>query len=407
MCQRSAPSHTSKSGTNFRGTDPLCYPYPLNLFEYQGKQLLARSGVSVPEGRVAGTPDEAAEITQSFGAKVVVKAQVRTGGRGKAGGVIVAEDPQAARDAAESILNLSIKGHRVTWVLVEKAVDITGERYTSVMLDRRSRSHLFIVCPRGGVDIESLAVEEPEALLKLPVDPLLGLARFQVNRMVKFLEIDPALRPAAERFVQDIFAVYVDSDATLVEVNPMVTTPSELLALDAKVSLDESASFRHAEWSAWQGDLEADPQEKAARELGLSNFVRLDGDVGVIGNGAGLVMSTLDMVDQVGGRAANFLDVGGGADPARLSAALELVLSDGRAKSVLVNVFGGITRCDQVAEGIVDALSRLEVKVPIVVRLAGTNVEAGRKILFDFKHPKVVSTTTMLEAANEAVEATG
>jgi succinyl-CoA synthetase beta subunit len=379
----------------------------LNLFEYQGKQLLARSGVSVPEGRVASTPDEAAEIAESFRAKVVVKAQVRTGGRGKAGGVIVAENPRAAREAAESILRLSIKGHRVRRVLVEKAVDITGERYASVMLDRRSRSHLFIVCPRGGVDIEALALEEPEALLKLQVDPLLGLASFQISHMVKFLEIDHALRDAAGRFLESIFRVYIASDATLVEVNPMVTTPSELLALDAKVSLDDSASFRHPDRTAWQDDFEVDSQEAVARDLGLSNFVRLNGDVGVIGNGAGLVMSTLDMVDQVGGRAANFLDVGGGADPTRLSAALELVLSDGRAKSVLINVFGGITRCDQVAEGIVNALSRLEVKVPIVVRLAGTNAEAGRKILFDFNHPRVISSTTMSEAASEAVEATG
>ncbi|HEX2259785.1 MAG TPA: ADP-forming succinate--CoA ligase subunit beta [Actinomycetota bacterium] len=376
----------------------------MNLFEYQGKELLARSGVATPDGRLAATPDEAADIAEELGPKVVVKAQVRTGGRGKAGGIIVAESPRAAREAASSILSLVIGGQPVSKVLVEAAVAIHKEHYASVVLDRSSRSHLFMVSPRGGMDIEAVAGQEPAAVLRLLIDPLVGLNQFQVNRMVKFLGIEGRAGRQAGVLLQRMYRLYVDYDATLVEVNPLVTTPSnEVLALDAKVAVDDSASFRHPEFDLFEE--ESDDIQAEARRQGLATFVKLDGDVGIIGNGAGLVMATLDLVDQVGGRAANFLDVGGGADSKTLSSALELILSDGRARSVLINIFGGITRCDLVAEGIVDALSRMKVNVPVVVRLAGTNVEEGRRILIETNDPRVVASKTMLEAAQEAVEA--
>ena len=402
MCQTSTWS--ASPGKDFRPEDTLCYPYRLDLFEYQGKELLARSGVATPEGRLAATPDEAADIAEELGPKVVVKAQVRTGGRGKAGGIIVAESPRAAREAASSILSLVIGGQPVSKVLVEAAVAIRREHYASVVLDRSSRSHLFMVSPRGGMDIEAVAGQEPAAVLRLLIDPLLGLNQFQINRMVKFLGIEGWAGREAGVLLQRMYRLYVDYDATLVEVNPLVTTPSdEVLALDAKVAVDDSASFRHPEFGLFEE--ESDDLQAEARRQGLATFVKLDGDVGIIGNGAGLVMATLDLVDQVGGRAANFLDVGGGADSKTLSSALELILSDGRARSVLINIFGGITRCDLVAEGIVDALSRMKVNVPVVVRLAGTNVEEGRRILIETNDPRVVASKTMLEAAQEAVEA--
>lgn len=402
MCQTS--TRPASPGKDFRPEDTLCYPYRLNLFEYQGKELLARSGVATPDGRLAATPDEAADIAEELGPKVVVKAQVRTGGRGKAGGIIVAESPRAAREAASSILSLVIGGQPVSKVLVEAAVAIHKEHYASVVLDRSSRSHLFMVSPRGGMDIEAVAGQEPAAVLRLLIDPLVGLNQFQVNRMVKFLGIEGRAGRQAGVLLQRMYRLYVDYDATLVEVNPLVTTPSnEVLALDAKVAVDDSASFRHPEFDLFEE--ESDDIQAEARRQGLATFVKLDGDVGIIGNGAGLVMATLDLVDQVGGRAANFLDVGGGADSKTLSSALELILSDGRARSVLINIFGGITRCDLVAEGIVDALSRMKVNVPVVVRLAGTNVEEGRRILIETNDPRVVASKTMLEAAQEAVEA--
>ncbi len=402
MCQTSTRS--TSPGKDFRPEDTLCYPYRLDLFEYQGKELLARSGVAAPEGRLAATPDEAADIAEELGPKVVVKAQVRTGGRGKAGGIIVAESPRAAREAASSILSLVIGGQPVSKVLVEAAVAIRKEHYASVVLDRSSRSHLFMVSPRGGMDIEAVAGQEPAAVLRLLIDPLVGLNQFQINRMVRFLGIEGRTGRQAGVLLQRMYRLYVDCDATLVEVNPLVTTPSnEVLALDAKVAVDDSASFRHPEFDLFEE--ESDDLQAEARRQGLATFVKLDGYVGIIGNGAGLVMATLDLVDQVGGRAANFLDVGGGADSKTLSSALELILSDGRARSVLINIFGGITRCDLVAEGIVDALSRMKVNVPVVVRLAGTNVEEGRRILIETNDPRVVASKTMLEAAQEAVEA--
>ena len=379
----------------------------LDLLEYQGKELFRRWGLAVPEGQVARTPDAAASAARAMGPVVAVKAQVRTGGRGKAGGVKVVSSPEDARTAAEAILALTIKGYPVLEVLVEAGVDIAQESYFSILLDRTTRTHLIIASSKGGMDIEVVAAETPKAITRVAVDPLIGLQTFQVNKILAGLGIPAASRKQGAEAVSRLYRLYIEAEATLVEVNPLIVTGSgDVMALDSKVSLDESALFRHPELAVYAARNGSDSQESKAAEQGLSTFVRLDGDVGIIGNGAGLVMSTLDLVDQVGGRAANFLDVGGGADAKVLSSALQLILADGRAKSVLVNIFGGITRCDLVAEGVVDALGAVEVKVPIVVRLAGTNAVEGRRILSEAGHPMLVPVETMLDGAEKAVEAT-
>lgn len=379
----------------------------MDLLEHQGKELFRRWGLLVPEGRVAHTPKQASEAARALGPTVAVKAQVRIGGRGKAGGVKIVHDPEEAEAVAGAMLGLTIKGHPVRRVLVEAGVGITSESYLSILLDRTTRSHLIIASARGGMDIEAVAEDEPEAITRVHVDPLLGLQTFQVNRVLAGLGIPAASRKAAAAAVRNLYRLYAEADATLVEVNPLIVTDGgEVMALDSKVSLDDSAVFRHPEMSGYAPDEGVGSQEEAAAKHGLSTFLKLEGEVGIIGNGAGLVMSTLDLVDQVGGRAANFLDVGGGADAKVLSNALQLILADGRAKSVLVNIFGGITRCDLVADGVVDALGAVEVTVPVVVRLAGTNADAGRRILSEARHPMLVPVGSMVEAAEKAVEAT-
>jgi succinyl-CoA synthetase beta subunit len=379
----------------------------LDLLEYQGKELFRRWGLAVPEGRVARTPEAAAGAARALGPVVAVKAQVRIGGRGKAGGVKVVSSPEDAQKAAEAILALVIKGYPVLEVLVEAGVDIASESYFSILLDRTTKTHLMIASSKGGMDIEAVAAETPEAITRVSIDPLIGLQTFQVNRILAGLGIPASSRKQGADAVRLLYRLYTEAEATLVEVNPLIVTGSgDVMALDSKVSLDDSALFRHPELAAYAAQEGSDSQESKAAEQGLSTFVALDGDVGIIGNGAGLVMSTLDLVDQVGGKAANFLDVGGGADAKVLSSALQLILADGRAKSVLVNIFGGITRCDLVAEGVVNALGAVEVKVPIVVRLAGTNAGEGRRILSEAGHPMLVPVETMLEGAEKAVEAT-
>ncbi|MEX2586965.1 MAG: ADP-forming succinate--CoA ligase subunit beta [Actinomycetota bacterium] len=378
----------------------------MDLFEFQGKQLMARWGVPVPAGAVVDTPKEAAAAAERLGPVVAVKAQVKVGGRGKAGGIKVVQSPEAARSAAESILGMQIRSHTVQQVLIESGVKIASEAYLSILLDRSSKKHLIIACAEGGVDIEAVAKTRPEALTRVLVDPLLGLRSFQVARIVKGLGFAAEARKAAAAVVADLFTLYEQADASLVEVNPLVVTASgEVVALDAKVSLDDSALFRHPDFEQLRS-VGGDEREQMARRYGLSNFVALEGEVGIVGNGAGLVMSTLDLIDQVGGRAANFLDVGGGADPTAVTNALRLILADGGTKSVLVNIFGGITRCDQVASGVVEALGAIQVDVPIVVRLAGTNASEGLRIMEQARHPRVVLAKTMLEAAQKAVEAT-
>lgn len=340
------------------------------------------------------TPEEAAEAAGVLGGAVAVKAQVPAGGRGKAGGVLLAGSPEEAREATRRILDLTISCSPVTKVLVETAVPAVREAYLSIILDRASRKHLMAASPRGGMEIEDLVAASPGMLTREHVDPLLGLQHFQVRRLIRGLEMEAGPANQAAELLQKLYRMYVEADATVVEINPLaVTAAGEIIALDAKVTIDDSALFRH-------------PELPAAAASGLPAFIQLDGDIGVIGNGAGLVMSTLDLIDQAGGRAANFLDLGGGAGRAALSGALGVLLSDVRVKAVIVNIFGGITRAEQVAEGLVDVLSQREVKVPIVVRLAGTGAGAGRHILYQAGHPKVLLAGTMLEAAQRVVEAT-
>lgn len=376
----------------------------MDLFEYQGKELFSRWEIPIPKGKVASSPPEALQIADELGGPVVVKAQVQVGGRGKAGGIRVAEGAEAVQQAASEILGMQIRGHAVRRVLVERASQIKAEYFAAVMLDRAAKAHLFMVSSRGGMDIEEVAASDPTAIASVNVDPLLGLQSYQVRQLVYGAGLDPEAREGALQLLPKLYRLYIEADATLVEVNPLIlNAQGEVIALDAKVSLDDSALFRHPEFEDLREVVAVDPQEHMAKERGL-NFIKLEGDIGIIGNGAGLVMSTLDVVDQAGGNAANFLDVGGGATAEILSNALEVILSDTGVRSVLVNIFGGITRCDLVAQGIVGALGKFDVKVPIVVRLDGTNAEEGRKLLASASHPKVIAAETMLEAAGKAVE---
>jgi succinyl-CoA synthetase beta subunit len=376
----------------------------VDLFEYQGKELLRKFDVPVPEGRVATTPEEAEEAARGLGGKVVVKAQVQVGGRGKAGGIKLASSPEEARDVAGQILGMDIKGHVVKRVLVERAGDIKSEYYVSILLDRSARKFLGMMSAKGGVDIEEVADEDPDAISRVYIDPLLGVSDFHARQLVFGANIDEAARKEAIAIIPKLYDAFVGLDASLVEVNPLIlTAEGRVVALDAKVSVDDSAEYRHPFFAELKSAFEVPEQERLAKEKGL-NFIKLDGDVGIIGNGAGLVMATLDVVKAAGGEPANFLDVGGGAGAELLSNALEVIMSDSGVKSVLVNIFGGITRCDLVAEGIIDAFGRLDVKVPVVVRLDGTNAEQGRKMLQDAPHEKLVPAETMLDAAKTAVD---
>ncbi|MGH8909360.1 MAG: ADP-forming succinate--CoA ligase subunit beta [Egibacteraceae bacterium] len=377
----------------------------MDLTEHQGKQLFRRLGIpTTPRGEIAMTPDEAERAAGQAGGPVVVKAQVLTGGRGKAGGVKLARDPAAARRAAERILGLDIKGHVVETVLVEPASDIAEEHYLSILHDRVSKGYKVIACVEGGVDIEEVNRRTPEKVVKADVDPTKGLDGDAALDIVDRAGFAPPVRAAVAAFLARLYAGFVASDATLFEVNPLVRTRDErIIALDAKVSIDGNALFRHPDLAALDGGGSRDPLEAKAKAQGLQ-YIKLDGDVGVLGNGAGLVMSTLDVISQAGGRPANFLDVGGGADADRMAAALSLVLSDRRVRSVLVNIFGGITRCDLIAEGVLGALARLgEVPQKLIVRLDGTNAVQGRRILHDADHPNIIPADTMLGAAERAV----
>jgi succinyl-CoA synthetase beta subunit len=376
----------------------------VDLFEYQGKELLRKFEVPVPEGRVATTAEDAASAARGLGGKVVVKAQVQVGGRGKAGGIKLAGSPEEAGAVASQILGMDIKGHTVKRVLVERAGDIRAEYYCSFLLDRSQRNFLGMMSAKGGMDIEEVAVSDPDAISRVHIDPLLGMSDFHARELVFGADLDPDARKEAIAILPKLYRAFVGLDASLIEVNPLVLTgDGRVVALDAKVSLDDSAAYRHPNFDDLKAVHEVPQQEREAKEKGL-NFIKLDGDIGIIGNGAGLVMATLDVVKAAGGEPANFLDVGGGAGAELLSSALEVITSNPEVKSVLVNIFGGITRCDLVAAGIIDALDRLDVKVPIVVRLDGTNAEQGRKMLIDAPHPKLVPAETMLGAARTAVD---
>jgi succinyl-CoA synthetase beta subunit len=379
----------------------------VDLFEYQGKSLFARMGVPVPEGRVARTPEEARAAAEEIGGKVVVKAQVQVGGRGKAGGIKLADDPEEAFAHATDILGMDIKGHTVHVVWVEQASNIADEYYVSFTLDRGVKKHLAIVSAQGGMDIEAVAVETPEAVVKMHIDPVVGLTNWQASELVYRAKLDRATARKSATALRKLYEAFVSLDCDLVEVNPLILTgDGEVVALDSKVTLDSNAFFRHPDFEDFRAAFAEDPMEKMARERGL-NFIKLDGSVGIIGNGAGLVMSTLDVVSLVGGSAANFLDVGGGAGADTITNALDVLTKDPTVKSVLINIFGGITRCDLVAQGIVEALDGLELPWPIVVRLDGTNAVEGREILRSVVSESVIPAETMREAAEKAVELAG
>jgi succinyl-CoA synthetase beta subunit len=379
----------------------------VDLFEYQGKSLFARIGVPVPEGRLAASPTFARTAADELGGPVVVKAQVQVGGRGKAGGIKLANSPREAEEAAAQILGMDIKGHTVHSVWVEEASDIAAEYYASFTLDRAAKKHLAMVSAQGGVDIEGVAETDPEAVVKLHIDPVVGLTDWQARELVYRAKLNPAAARKAAAALKKLYEAFVSLDCDLVEVNPLIlTVGGDVVALDAKVTLDANAFYRHPDFGEFEAAFTRDPIEAMAMEGDL-NFIKLDGNVGIIGNGAGLVMSTLDVVDLVGGRAANFLDVGGGAGADTITNALEVLTKDGAVRSVLINIFGGITRCDLVAEGIIEALGRLDLPWPIVVRLDGTNAEAGRAILAASPDEKLIATATMRQAAERAVELAG
>ena len=379
----------------------------MDLFEYQSKDVFRRFGIPVPDGKVASSAHAAEKVAAKIGGRVVVKAQVQVGGRGKAGGIKLADDPAGARSVAEQIIGMDIKGHRVRRVLVERAGDIKAEFYASFLLDRTAKAYLGMVSAKGGVDIEEVAATDPTAIARVSVSPLTGLQPYHVREMLFGAQIPREAHAGAGELLRKMFACFFEMDASLVEVNPMVLTgDGSVIALDAKVSLDENASYRHPEFEKLSGEIPLPKQEKVAKEKSL-NYVKLDGTIGIIGNGAGLTMSTLDVVAEAGGSPANFLDIGGGANAATMAAGIDLIFSDRKVKSLFVNIFGGITRCDEVARGILGALDQLpKLKAPIVVRLDGTNAAEGRQILESAAHPNITMAPTMLEAASKAVAMT-
>jgi succinyl-CoA synthetase beta subunit len=376
----------------------------VDLYEYQGKQYFARFGIPVSPGGVADTVDEAVEQAEAAGYPVVIKAQVKVGGRGKAGGVKLAADADEVRLHAGNILGLDIKGHIVKRLWVEHASDIAKEYYASFTLDRGAKKYLGMVSSRGGVDIEQVAVEEPSAIARLHIDPSIGLTEGQARQLVADAGIDLQARDGAIGILLNLYRCYVEGDTDLVEINPLILTPDgRVHALDAKVTLDDNAAFRHPDWDAFRDIDELDERERLAASKGLQ-YVGLDGEVGIIANGAGLAMSTCDVVNQVGGSPANFLDIGGGANAEVMAGALSVINDDPRVKSIFINIFGGITRGEEVANGIVEALGRVTIEAPIVIRLDGTNAEEGRAILEPHLSDQLQSKPTMLEAARAAVE---
>lgn len=379
----------------------------MDLFEYQGKQFFAQYGIPTSPGGIADTAEQVLEVSKKVGYPAVVKAQVQVGGRGKAGGIRLVDNDDEALEAGGAILGMDIKGHTVHRVWVEHASDIKREYYASITLDRQAKLHLVMVSARGGVDIEEVAETEPEAIKKVHVDPIDGLSREVAAKLVDDANIDLEARSGVVDVLIQLYEAYVKGDADLVEINPLILTPEDKVhALDAKVTLDDNAGFRHPEWSEFQETQVLDGRERLAKERGL-NYIGLEGTVGIIANGAGLAMSTLDVVNQVGGTAANFLDLGGGAGADVMSAALEVINTDENVKAVLVNVFGGITRCDDVAKGIVTALQRVDMNSPIVIRLDGTNAAEGRQILSELGASGVHVEPTMIAAAQRAVALAG
>jgi succinyl-CoA synthetase beta subunit len=376
----------------------------MDLLEYQGKQLFARHGVPVPSGRPARGVQEALIAADEIGYPCVIKAQVQIGGRGKAGGIKLAKNRVEAEDHAHAILGMDIRGLTVHEVWVEGASQIAREYYASVIFDRGAKAPLVMLSTKGGMDIEAVAEEDPGAIARLHVDPLLGFQDFHGRRLAFEAGVDADVVRPVGAMLAKLYEVFIAEEATLVEVNPMIITPErEVRALDAKVTLDDNALYRHPENAALRDPSNEDEQEQMAKERGLI-YVKLDGDIGVLGNGAGLVMSTLDVVKQAGGEPANFLDAGGGSKAEAITSAVEVILSNDKVKAVLFNIFGGITRCDEVAKGLIEAFDQIKPQVPFVVRLDGTNDEEGRRLLLEAKLPNVHIEPTMDGAATRVVE---
>ena len=379
----------------------------MDLYEYQGKELFARAGIPVSEGRVATTPEEARAAAEELGGQVVVKAQVLVGGRGKAGGIKLADTPEEAEGHAAAILGMDIRGHVVRRLWIERASDIAKEYYLSVTFDRGEKKPLYMLTTEGGVDIEEVAETKPDALARLHVEPLEGFQPWHGRRLVYEARIaDAGEQKQVAAIAEKLYGAFVGFDAMLCEINPLIVTPEgEVKALDSKFTIDDNALYRHPDVAEMRDVEAADPRERLAREKGVT-YVKLDGEVGILGNGAGLVMSTLDVIDQVGGRPANFCDLGGGGDAQGVVDALEVIVSDEQVKAILFNIFGGITRCDEVARGILAALGQLDIDLPIVVRLDGTNAGEGRRLLSEAAPANLHVEETMLSAAERVVSLT-
>ena len=376
----------------------------MDLYEYQGKELLRHYDLETLPGVVAGTPEEAGRAAETLGGTVAIKAQVLTGGRGKAGGIKVVSGPREAEEAAGMILGMDIRGHTVRRVYVEGGAEIDREFYLSITVDRSAKQPLILFSTEGGVDIEEVAETKPEAIVRVHVDPLVGLLPYQVREIVFAAGLEGDAAKGVGRTLTHLYEAFKGLDASLVEINPLVVTnDGRVLTLDAKVTVDNSSLYRHKDIAELHDVEAADPHEQRALEVGLQ-YVKLDGDIGILGNGAGLVMSTLDVVAQAGGEPANFCDVGGGADAEEISIALDIVTSNEQVRSVLFNIFGGITRGDEVARGLLAAIERTGITIPIVVRLDGTNAEEGRRILSENTPQNVHTEETMLDAARRAVE---
>ena len=376
----------------------------MDLYEYQGKELLRNHGLETLPGIVAGTPEEAARAAETLGGTVAIKAQVLTGGRGKAGGIKVVSSPREAEEAAEQILGMDIRGHTVRRVYVEGGAEIDQEFYLSITVDRTAKQPLILFSTEGGVEIEEVAETNPDAIVRLRIEPLVGLLPYQVREITFAAGLEGDAAKGVGRTLTNLYRAFEDLDASLVEINPLVVTnDGRVLTLDAKVTVDNSSLYRHKDIADLHDVEAADVQEQRAQEVGLQ-YVKLDGNVGILGNGAGLVMSTLDVVAQAGGEPANFCDVGGGADAEQISTALDIVTSNEQVESVLFNIFGGITRGDEVARGLLSAIEKTGITLPIVVRLDGTNAEEGLKILAENTPENVHTEETMLEAARRAVE---
>jgi len=372
----------------------------MNIHEYQAKEIFRAAGIPIPPGEVATTAEDAERIARKFGGTVVVKAQVHAGGRGKAGGVKLARTPEEAREAAERILSLTIKGLPVKKVLVTPAAEIATEAYTGVIVDRTSKRAVFMVSPAGGIDIEEVAAKTPEKILRHPVDPRYGLRTYEAMQLGFFLYDDVKQARAAAKIMQQLYSAFLSSGASLAEINPLVTTPAgDVVALDAKMVVDDNELDRHPEIAALRDESSEDPSEVEARKANLT-FIKLDGNVGCVVNGAGLAMATMDLVKYYGGEPANFLDIGGSSNPEKVVSALKIITSDPSVKAILFNIFGGITRTDDVANGIVTATKLNPLKVPIVIRLTGTNEEIAVKIL---QENGFTAMTDMDEAVKKAV----